>query len=477
MDLLGRCTVDGGSINILDLLNNRGIKPRRAAGTHGGEYHSACPACGGNDRFHVWPEQNKDGTYWCRQCEKAGDAIQFLMDFEGMSFPEACRKLGRSLPEVEKYRLPQIPAREIHNAPPERPGPAVDQSALWLEKAGAFVSWAHKNLLEDGKQLAWLRKRGIKKETASRFHLGCNPGQDGKDIWRPRSSWGLPSELKDNGKEKRLWIPKGLVIPALDGDQARRIRIRRPEGEPRYYVLPGSDMSAQLLRTESRAFVVVESDLDAILLDQEAGDCGAGFLALGSASAKSVLSPETYRVLRQAPVILIALDFDAAGAKAAAWWKENFPQAERHPVPQGKDPGEAFQAGIDLKEWVKAGFPAGWRIGQSLLGCKIGKRGDGVSTLEGADQDAAGASIPAPALELAELLRKHPVSIAIYDENNRKIIRVRKTQSWTQANWETSKRLSELIFLTDGVMEFLSQSPEKIITGENIGEILDIKKM
>src|SRR4030042_5297384 len=51
-------SLHGGSINILDLLNNRGINPRRAAGTHGGEYPSACPACGGNDRFHVWP----DGT-------------------------------------------------------------------------------------------------------------------------------------------------------------------------------------------------------------------------------------------------------------------------------------------------------------------------------------------------------------------------------------------------------------------------------
>lgn len=34
-----------------------------------GEYSSACPICGGEDRFQFWPEV---GNYWCRQCELRG---------------------------------------------------------------------------------------------------------------------------------------------------------------------------------------------------------------------------------------------------------------------------------------------------------------------------------------------------------------------------------------------------------------------
>jgi hypothetical protein len=45
--------------------------------TTGGEYSSACPACGGDpakdtDRFRFWPAE---GNYWCRQCNFEGFVI------------------------------------------------------------------------------------------------------------------------------------------------------------------------------------------------------------------------------------------------------------------------------------------------------------------------------------------------------------------------------------------------------------------
>ena len=90
-------------MNVLDLLRRHGIEPKRIATTHGGEYSSACPGCGGSDRFRVWPEENPEkaaaGSYWCRRCEKRGDAIQFLRDFDGLSFREACARLGMVVPD------------------------------------------------------------------------------------------------------------------------------------------------------------------------------------------------------------------------------------------------------------------------------------------------------------------------------------------------------------------------------------------
>ncbi len=65
---------------------------RRTSLSRGGEYHGPCPWCGGTDRFIVWAQNDR---YWCRQCQKKGDAIQLLRDYHGFSFKKACRRLGR----------------------------------------------------------------------------------------------------------------------------------------------------------------------------------------------------------------------------------------------------------------------------------------------------------------------------------------------------------------------------------------------
>ncbi len=82
-------------VNVMELLNDRGINLRKASTRDGGEYHGPCPGCGGEDRFVVSPAQNDGkGRYWCRKCDKKGDNIQFLRDFEWLSYQDACRKLG-----------------------------------------------------------------------------------------------------------------------------------------------------------------------------------------------------------------------------------------------------------------------------------------------------------------------------------------------------------------------------------------------
>ncbi|MGE4579372.1 MAG: hypothetical protein AB7F21_07515, partial [Desulfuromonadales bacterium] len=144
--------------------------------------------------------------------------------------------------------------------------------------------------------------------------------------------------------------------------------IRRPEGEPRYYVVPGSSRSPFYLRRDRRVAVVVESELDALAVYCAAGDL-AGAYAIGNDSAK----PDARSVerLSELAVLLISTDFDSPdhngsrpGTKAAAWWLNHFDQARRWPVPMGKDPGDAFQAGLDLRAWIMAGLPLSLQPGQ-----------------------------------------------------------------------------------------------------------------
>ena len=76
--------------SLFDLVS-QDVPIRRAASTGGGEWCGPCPSCGGRDRFRAWPER---GRYWCRQCGRRGDALQYLRDFHGLTFAEAKRALG-----------------------------------------------------------------------------------------------------------------------------------------------------------------------------------------------------------------------------------------------------------------------------------------------------------------------------------------------------------------------------------------------
>lgn len=115
------------------------------------------------------------------------------------------------------------------------------------------------------------------------FPLGCILF----DQWEPAPEWGLEEVLKDDGKAKKLWFPIGHVIPLCTGDQILRVRIRRPKsaGDPRYYLQRGSDTRAMILGTEKPVSIIVESELDALLLHQEAGDL-VNVVALGSAQSR-----------------------------------------------------------------------------------------------------------------------------------------------------------------------------------------------
>jgi len=342
-------------MNVLELANSR-VVLKRASMSKGGEWHGPCPDCGGDDRFHVWPEQNDgEGSFWCRGCGKHGDAIQFLRDFNGMSFQDACDYLHK--PRANKLRIGQ-PKHEKRWEPKMNELPADP----WSEHARAFVYWAYEKLFQVPAQIKYLAARGIPEETLGRYGLGWNPGENGKDLYRNREAWGLPKELNEKGKVKPLWLPIGFVIPNFAAGVVSRVRIRR-HGElsfgGRYYVVPGSSMGTMVLEPQSRAFAVVESELDAVTIAAQAGDiCGA--IALGSASTKPDVAAT--EILRGAVRVLNALDFDQAGLDATRWWDKEFPDSKRWPVPKGKDIGEAFQQGVDIKAWIMAGLPPVLRV-------------------------------------------------------------------------------------------------------------------
>ena len=106
---------------------------------------------------------------------------------------------------------------------------------------------------------------------------------------------------------------------------------------------------------ERAVAVIVESELDGFLLNQESGDL-AGVVAMGLAQAKP--DKITHEALTAAKSILVSFDSDDAGAKAAwSFWPEtNGGKVKRWPCVGGKDPSDARLGGLDLRSWVVTGI-------------------------------------------------------------------------------------------------------------------------
>ena len=355
---------------ILDLIQADGGTMKRLVGTHGGEYAGPCVWCGGVDRFRVWPEQD-GGRYWCRNCGKSGDSIQYLREKRGLSFPDACHFIGREPGEWHgSARRPAPAAWE----PKDAPAPAE----AWQERARIFLDGAVAALWsEQGESMrTWLRaKKGLQDAIIKQACFGYSAA----DMFELRQSWGFVRAMREDGQERRQWLPAGLVIPHIVNGAVHRLRVRRdtPGDGSRYVVISGSSPAPMAMHVDRAATIIVESELDAWLLSQEAGDL-AGVVALGSAQAKP--DKLTHGVLSNSSVILVSLDTDEAGAKASwAFWPATYGgKVKRWPFIRGKDASDARLAGLDLRAWVVAG----------LFGTEAAFERFCIQTIDGAMTDA-----------------------------------------------------------------------------------------
>ncbi len=326
---------------ILDLLFQSGISVRRVASTHGGEWAGPCPWCGGRDRFRIWPER---GRYWCRGCERSGDAIQFLRDLEGLSFREACQRLGQDCAPSEAATRGKVTRPAVLST--AAPSPA------WQEAGRHFVSACARKLWEPAgaRALSWLKGRGLNDEAIRRAGLGYNP----EDRFDPPGAWGLP------GDRKRIWLPRGIIIPWEVAGKLWRINIRRPAGDPRYIGPAGCGVAlyrADTLRP-GRPAVLLEGELDALTVAQQAGDLVAAVATGSTAGSRRV---QWIARLALASAVLAAFDADEAGEKAAGWWREQLGAEARRWRPFWEDANAMAQEGADVRGWIIAGLAGkGW---------------------------------------------------------------------------------------------------------------------
>ncbi|OQX96913.1 MAG: hypothetical protein B6I20_13770 [Bacteroidetes bacterium 4572_117] len=423
-------------MDILQAVELTKIVVKKVSTTNGGEYAGRCPACGGTDRFRCWPQEKKgEGTYWCRMCGIKGDLVQFLKDYCGYSYPDAFQVAGRGTLKMPK---------------PTHPSVSVSPSKQWQEQAQKLINKAHENLLSHKKIMQYLKTRGLDKTAVQKFKLGYLSGEKKYNcIFRPRKTWDLPQiKNEKTGRDKMLWIPRGIIIPSFKNNQIYRIRIRRPKpdlktsSDIKYYILPGSGMDSILFENKTmKTITVVESELDAMMITMLAGSL-TSVIALGTAQKKPCSDINYY--LNRAVIILISLDYDQAGQTAGKWWRNNFTNAKLWPPPVGKDPGDAFQQNINIKNWIWEGLPPVLKL--SPHNNNTYKIPEDLSPLQ----------------ELQTLLKKYSATI-LAQETISKINYCNGFQ-----NNIIKQRIYDLFYNNDEVHWYLRLShPAKIITGDN----------
>ncbi len=437
----------------------------------GSEYQGPCPSCGGNDRFIVYPGQGSGkaegmGSFHCGHgkggngCGLGGDAIKYLQEFRGMTFKAACDFLGITIDSYtpQNYRpITQPKKKDKDFIPANLDYPAeVENPQLWREKGMKFVEKCHEALLNHPLATAYLMKRGVSQEAIVKYKLGYHEGEErnGKKFepsFRSRESWGLSTIIKkDTKKPLRLARPAGIVIPYMPDGILHRITIRlsRPKKGRTYHYMVGSIRDVWLTNPGTRFFAVIEAELDCIAVDTAAGDI-IGTVGLGSSGVRP--DSRAYEVLKNSIRILDALDYDVPGAKGGKFWRENFPrQYKRWPVPDGKDPGEAAENGINLQNWIFAGLPASVVGGEQL--------NDPVASEQSGSKDTAGCE--SEFVFLRRLMRESGAIIRIYD--NRHGLGFDVPEEYREQNSDKAKKMRNIVTDTGPVGMFIGSLPDGV---------------
>lgn len=335
-------------MNLLELAKQSGLNPKWKASTAGGEYHSSCPLCGGIDRFYMQPYrtmQKCKGFYRCRQCGITGDAIQFARQFLNLTFQEAAKTVDATISELtisSTLKEPHVYSVVILSEPPTQ----------WTKNITEFVDQAHKQLLFKQDILNHLATRGIPIHVIHQYKLGWSA----KDLFYSRSELGLKDQFSDNGILRKIWIPKGLVIPICKiTGQVIRLKIRRcgwknTDNLPKYIAIPGSMNGLSLIgNTQHDVMIVVESELHAYAIEYATRD-----FAFAVAVGSNIKNPDnvTNRLAKKVKTLLICHDNDEAGSKMCVKWHNLYSHAKSYPTPIGKDVGEAIQLGFDIRNWL-----------------------------------------------------------------------------------------------------------------------------
>jgi DNA primase len=311
-----------GRVDIVDVVD-RHVRLKKA----GTNFKACCPFH--NEKtpsFNVSPSKQ---FYHCFGCGAHGNAIGFVMEYSGLTYPDAIRDLaqqaGLEVPEVRSAVEGRVPAA---------------QSRSLSDRMMEALNFYRAELRKSPEAIDYLKQRGLSGEIAARYGLGYAP-----DAWQSLQSvfadYDSP-ELKDTGlvidsdpgevspgeaprKSRRYDRFRGRVMfPILDsrgsviGFGGRIIGA----GEPKYLNSPETPIfekghelyglyQARRAIRDANLVVVVEGYMDVVALAQHGVENAVA--TLGTATTPFHVG----KLLKLADNVVFCFDGDSAGRKAA----------------------------------------------------------------------------------------------------------------------------------------------------------------
>ncbi len=182
--------------------------------------------------FTVYADSQR---YYCFGCGTGGDVLDFIQEFEGLTLPEAIRRLGGDT------GLPPSPAvRPKTQATPRRTTvePVPQRDPAMLTAATRFYL---RSMLRSAEVREYLASRGIGFDTACRLGLGYATG-DGLRQYLEGAGFG-EERLRASGllTERGERFARMVVVPDLAWGRVRWLvgRAIGPDVTPRFQALPG----------------------------------------------------------------------------------------------------------------------------------------------------------------------------------------------------------------------------------------------
>ncbi|MGD9587717.1 MAG: DNA primase [Pyrinomonadaceae bacterium] len=308
------------------------------------------------------------GFYKCFGCGKGGNAFTFLMEMEGLSFPEAVERIAEMnsvpLPKpIDDRQYEQNKKRKAEKKQLAEQVIELNKIAMefWEAELQSEKSKVKNKKAKEAKE--YLHSRGINDEIIRQFRIGYSP-----DSWD-----SLLNLLKEKGADEKLIEQSGLVsvneekervfdrfrgrimFPVLDlnGDPVAFGARAMGDDQPKYLNSPetpayvkgqhlyGLFQSKETIRQKKFA-ILVEGYLDLIALFQFG-------ITNVVASLGTAFTPEQSKLLsRFTKKVVINYDGDAAGIKAARRAIEellpNDLEIKVLVLPEGQDPDDFVRA-------------------------------------------------------------------------------------------------------------------------------------
>ncbi|MFM1793554.1 MAG: hypothetical protein RLZZ252_1908 [Bacteroidota bacterium] len=338
----------------------------------GSRYKAPCPFH--NEKTPSFVVSPSLGIYKCFGCQKGGNAIQFLMDIDNLSFAESARILAnrygitleetRTTEDQDNYKEKQLHRESIQAA--------VDFAADY------FQQQLHET--EEGTSIAlpYFRERGFTQETIKKWQLGYNP-----EAWESLTTAAMQKGYKsdflleaglikqrDNGSfydlfRHRVIFPIHSVVGKVIGFGGRKMGnadnapkyVNSPETElyKKSEVLFGVFQAKNSIKKRDKV-LLCEGYTDVITLHQNGVDNAV-------ASSGTALTPGQIKLVKRfTENVTVIYDGDPAGIKASLRGIDLLLEEDLNVrvvlLPEGEDPdsycqqlgGEEFARFIDQNE-------------------------------------------------------------------------------------------------------------------------------